>query len=337
MAKRSEGRSTGVEGEIGAVAADGGVATLQRPADGRSRCQEQGHSYSSPDPSDFSSSELRAKTLSDKHLQRSEGYLRVLLDSSDKGTRVVDFFQKSPLRMMFPTVHEATREAVLVNTAGGIAGGDQLEIEAAAMTNASIVITSQAAEKVYRALDQPACISTKLTVRDTARLAWLPQETITFNHGQFNRKTEIECSSGAELLALEWLVLGRTAHGEEMAAGQITDSWRLKKDGRLTWADTFRVTTEVFPQLRRKALLAKCKSIGTMIYFGPYLDSRMTLLTEIVGSLKCHCAVTLVGEAIVVRFAAEEAWEMRCALRNLLRQANGELGPLFRVPKMWSC
>lgn len=240
--------------------------------------------------------------------------------------------------MMFPRVGGAIEEAVLVNTAGGIAGGDRLGIEAAAVTNALIVITSQAAEKIYRALDQPARIVTKLIVGETAKLAWLPQETIAFNHGQLNRETEIELASGAELLALEWLVLGRAAYGEEMVSGQITDSWRVNKDGRLTWADTFRITAEVLPQLRRKALLAECKAVGTMIYVGSCIDSRFKLLREIAGTLECHCAVTLVGETIVIRFAAEEASDMRFALRSLLRQASRNLGVgLFRVPKMWSC
>jgi hypothetical protein len=77
---------------------------------------------------------------------------------------------------------------------------------------------------------------------EAAKLAWLPQETIVFNWGRLSRETEIKVSSGAELLALEWLVLGRAAHGEEMVGGHIADSWRVKKDGRLIWADSFRAT-----------------------------------------------------------------------------------------------
>jgi hypothetical protein len=111
-----------------------------------------------------------------------------------------------------------------------------------ALANASIAVTSQAAEKVYRALNESARIATKLKACEAAKLAWLPQETIVFNWGRLSRETEIKVSSGAELLALEWLVLGRAAHGEEMVGGHIADSWRVKKDGRLIWADSFRAT-----------------------------------------------------------------------------------------------
>src|SRR5262249_30208902 len=162
-----------------------------------------------------------------------------------------------PIRIMFPRdIRGAVEEAVLIDTAGGIAGGDRLEISVTALPDASITVTSQAAEKVYRALNEPARVTTKLTALEAARLAWLPQETIVFNGGRLHRRTEIELSSGAELLALEWLVLGRTARGEEMTGGRITDSWRVKKDARLIWADSFRATDDVFAHLRRKALLS---------------------------------------------------------------------------------
>jgi len=251
----------------------------------------------------------------------------------------MDVFQRSPIRIMFPrAAGHAVEEAVLINTAGGIAGGDRLECAVTALANASIAVTSQAAEKVYRALSEPARMATKLKAYEAARLAWLPQETIIFDGGRLSRQTEIELSSGAELLALEWLVLGRAAHGEEIAGGHITDSWRVKKDGRLIWADGLRATDETFPHLHRKALLANCKAIGTLIYFGPNLGERLERSREIARSLECRCAATSVGGLMIVRFASEASYDLRVALRSFLEQFGRELGPgSFRVPKMWSC
>jgi urease accessory protein len=240
---------------------------------------------------------------------------------------------------MFPRIGgDAIEEAVFVNTSGGIAGGDRLESAVTALTNASITVSSQAAEKVYRALNEAARITTSLKACESARLAWLPQETIIFNWGRLSRETEIELSSGAELLALEWLVLGRAAHGEEMIGGYVLDSWRVKKDGRLIWADSFRVTDEMFRQLHRKALLSNCRAVGTLIYFGPNLRERLEFLRDIAVSLECHCAATSVGGLIIVRFAAQASYKLRLALCSFLKQFSRELGPgPFRVPKMWSC
>ncbi|HEV3198403.1 MAG TPA: urease accessory protein UreD, partial [Bryobacteraceae bacterium] len=120
--------------------------------------------------------------LSDKDLQRAEGSGRMVVSGSEKGTRIVDVFERSPIRIMFPRdIRGAVEEAVLVDTAGGIAGGDRREIAVTALANASIVVTSQAAEKVYRALNEPARVTTTLKAFEVAKLAWLPQETIVFN------------------------------------------------------------------------------------------------------------------------------------------------------------
>jgi len=283
--------------------------------------------------------DVGARNPSDKDLQRAEGSGRIVLSGSDKATRVMGVFQRSPIRIMFPrTADDALEEAVLVNTAGGIAGGDRLETDVTALGNASIAVTSQAAEKVYRALDEPARITTRLKAYDVAKLAWLPQETIVFDRGRLRRETEIELSSGAELLALEWLVLGRVAHGEEMVGGQITDSWRVKRDDRLIWADSFSITDEIFPHLHRKALLSNCRAVATLIYFGPVLDARLEFLRDVARSLECQCAATSVGGLIIVRFAAKVLYDLRLALQIFLEQFSRELGGApFRAPKMWSC
>jgi len=308
--------------------------------------QSCGPMFDANSPSDLTSElglsrmrEVGTVRPSDKDLQRADGCARIMLRGSEDGTRIEDIFESSPIRVMFPrTGHRAVEEAVLINTAGGVAGGDRLELCVTTLPGASIAVTSQAAEKVYGALNEPARVATRLKARESARLAWLPQETIVFNWARLHRTTEIELFCGAELLALEWLVLGRAAHGEVVIGGNITDSWRVKRDGRLTWADSFRITDEIFPHLHRKALLSDCHAIATLIYFGPHLDKRLEFLREIIPSLGCNCAATLVSGLIVVRFAAKESSDLKLALRSFLQQFGPELGSgPFRVPKMWSC
>ena len=276
---------------------------------------------------------------SDGNLQRADGCGQIVLSGSESGTRIEHTFERSPIRIMFPrTAGCDVKEAVLVNTAGGIAGGDRLEFSVTALPEAIIAVTSQAAEKVYRALREPARVVTRLKARECAKLAWLPQETIVFDGARLQRTTEIELFSGAELLALEWLVLGRAAHGEVVVVGHISDGWRVTKDGRLIWADCFRVTDEVFPHLHRKALLSDYNAIATLIYFGPDLDRRLEFLREVSSSMKCNCAVTLVAGLIVVRFAAKGSFELKLGLRSFLEQFGPEVGAgPFQVPKMWAC
>jgi urease accessory protein len=295
-------------------------------------------------PSDHLSgcSNARASTVGtpvDKDLQRSEGLARLVLARSARGTHIADLFERSPIRIMFPGIRGApVEEAVVVNTAGGIAGGDRLEISVTVLADASVTVTSQAAERVYRALSEPALIDTRLKLRQGAQLAWLPQETIVYNGARMRRNTEVEISAGAEMLALEWLVLGRAAHGEEMLGGQIIDGWQVKLDGRLIWADRFRATDDVFPRLRSPALLADFKAIATLIYFGPDAEAWVQFIRALAPQLPCHCVTTMVSRLMIVRLAARDAAELKAGLREILLnfERTRAQGP-FRVPKMWSC
>ena len=255
-------------------------------------------------------------SLRDRDLQRATGVGRIVLRCSNNVTEVLDCYQKFPTRIMLPQILEdSVREAVLVNAAGGVTGGDQLELDISAIGDARVVVTTQAAEKVYRALNEPARVATRLKARDTAKLAWLPQETIIFNQARICRQIEIDLHSGTELMALEWLVLGRAAHGEEIRSGHIRDSWLVRRDGRLIWADSFLVTDSTFPHLNRKALLSDRRTIGTLIYFGPHVDRRLETIREVAQSQQCDSAVTMVGGLIVVRLASRVSSDLRVALK----------------------
>ncbi|WFU74892.1 urease accessory protein UreD [Bradyrhizobium sp. CB2312] len=262
-----------------------------------------------------------------------------MFSGAANGTEVVDVYQKFPVAVAFPNADEGRcKEAVLINSSGGVAGGDEIRVEVVAEGTASVAVTTQAAEKIYRALDRPARILTRLRADGNARLAWLPQETIVFNRARIVRQTEIDVSSGAELIALEWLVLGRIESGEEVLGGLVQDSWRIRVDGRLVWADGFLASDSTFPQLSRTALLSNWRAIATMIYFGPRPEGRLERLREIGASLECAYGVTIVGAIIVIRVAAIASVDLRRGLRRFLDQLGHELGSgPFGVPKMWSC
>src|SRR5262245_39700320 len=170
---------------------------------------------------------------------------------------------------MFPQVgHAGFHEAVLINTSGGVAGGDRLDTAVTALAGAMITLTSQTAERIYGALDQPARVSTTLTACAAAKLGWCPAENIGFGRRRRRRQTRVAVSDGAEVLALEWIVFGRAAHGETVSCGSVVDAWRVEQNGRLVWADTLRITDDLFPHLRRSALLADFNAVAALVYVG---------------------------------------------------------------------
>jgi hypothetical protein len=94
---------------------------------------------------------LFVKRTRDNHLQRAEGCGRMVLGSAQSGARIVELFQRSPIRILFPRVGDgALEEAVLINTAGGIAGGDRLESSVTALAKASTGRSRSAATTISR-------------------------------------------------------------------------------------------------------------------------------------------------------------------------------------------
>ena len=100
---------------------------------------------------------MRKEDVRDVDLERANGVGRVILAGDEAGARIADIYQKFPIRLVFPKVDgRRCKEVVIINSSGGVAGGDRLEIEVVALSAASVSVTTQAAEKIYRALDRPA-------------------------------------------------------------------------------------------------------------------------------------------------------------------------------------
>ena len=81
-------------------------------------------------------------------LERATGTLKATLRGSDN--RIGELYQKGSSRLFFPKNFSKTKECVVINTAGGITGGDKFESCIKASEESSVVVTTQASEKVYK-------------------------------------------------------------------------------------------------------------------------------------------------------------------------------------------
>jgi urease accessory protein len=252
------------------------------------------------------------RSTRDAELERVDGAARVAF-----APELAELYQRSPCRVLMPRVDgKAGGEIVLVNTAGGIAGGDRLSFDVRATRGAQSVFTTQAAEKVYRALDAAAHIETRIVAADSAHLDWLPQETIVFDGGRLERSIEISLSLDARVLALEALVLGRAAHGETLSRGEIRDRWRIVRDGRLIWADDFRLDGDIAAQIRRPSLLDGARAIATTIYAAPDAAARLDPAREALTGT--NAGATVIDNLLIARMAATDTAEMRKTIQRLL-------------------
>ena len=173
----------------------------------------------------------------------------------------------------------APPEAVLLNTAGGLTGGDRMNLDVTLGARAEATLTTAAAEKIYRARDGDATIGVKLALGAGARLAWLPQATILFDGSRLDRRTDVQLAGDARFLGVEFLIFGRQAMGEDVHLGACRDAWRIRRDGALVFADTFRV--------RRRHCRARWTGRPRSLARAPRSCSSMSRPTRLLVSRPC--------------------------------------------------
>ena len=123
---------------------------------------------------------------------RAAGGIRLRFGRVGAQTHRLDVGESGGYRARFPTTFDATSEAVLINTGGGMAGGDAMRVDIELGPGCDAIVTTQAAEKIYRSQGSDTRIETQLSVAAGASLAWLPQETILFSGARLARNLAVE-------------------------------------------------------------------------------------------------------------------------------------------------
>src|SRR5262245_18842781 len=172
---------------------------------------------------------------------RARGRIGLGVESTAGITRRRQVHESGSLRVRFPSSPSGELEAVLVNTGGGMTGGDAFDIDVSVGENARLVVTSTAAEKIYRSLGPPVTVNVRLQVESGATLTWLPQETILFDRAALHRQIDVELADEARLVLVEPIVFGRTGMGEAVRNGELCDRWRVRRNGKLIYAEGTRL------------------------------------------------------------------------------------------------
>lgn len=249
-------------------------------------------------------------------LQRAEGRARVAFRLRSGATRLETLFQEGCAKIRLPRpLAGAPPEAVLINTAGGLTGGDRLATEVEVGPDAAATITTQACERIYRSTGDRAEATNVLRVGAGARLAWLPQETILFDGGRLSRRLEVELEGDAKLVAVEAVLFGRAAMGETVRSGFLQDRWRIRRDGRLIFADDFRVEGDVAARLAAPTALGGRLAVATVLYAGAQAEPLLEPARAVIGAdggASAWCG------RLVARLAAETGLALRRRLEPLL-------------------
>jgi urease accessory protein len=249
-------------------------------------------------------------------LQRAQGAGRIEVRADGAVTRLSRLYQDGCAKIRLPKDHAARGlEAVLINTAGGLTGGDRMSWRAQVGTGAALTLSTQACEKVYRARDGEAQVQVSLEVGQGARLDWLPQETILFNGGALARRLEADLAPDARLLVVEAVILGRTAMGETVQWGAIADRWRIRREGRLIFADDLRLDGPVAELAARPPVLAGGAAFASILLAAPDAARFLAPLRQAIGPMGGASAF---DGKLFCRLAAVSGEHMRKTLLSAL-------------------
>ncbi|MBI1778405.1 MAG: urease accessory protein UreD [Proteobacteria bacterium] len=268
-------------------------------------------------------------------LQRGDGAAHIRVRRRGRQTVLAELYQRSPARVLFPNrAADEPLEAVLVTTSGGLAGGDRLQLRFAAAEGAKAIVTTQAAEKIYRSLGDDCRISVNLEVAAGAELEWLPQETILFDGARLDRRNEAEIAPEGRFFAAEMVVFGRLARGESFSRGFWHERWRLWRGGRLVWADALSLEDDIAETIGAPSGFAGAEASATAFYLGAGAERLLSAARAIVERAECRAGVTRLGDLLVARWLGS-AGRVRDDLQTFLVQFRTAACLPGRLPRVW--
>jgi urease accessory protein len=266
-------------------------------------------------------------------LPRTEGSVRLELVRRVEGTVLATLHQAGAARVRFPRRSPGgPLEAVLLNTAGGLTGGDRIDIEVQLAEGATATVTTAAAEKIYRSSDGETEIGVRLTLAARSRLAWLPQPTILFDQSRLRRSTTVELAGDASFLATETLIFGRMAMGEDVVRGACRDAWRVRRDGALVFADTFRAEGAIADALDGTATLDGTRAVAMLLYAAPDAAARIHKARALLEGPEITAGASTWNGMLLVRAMARDGHTLQQQLAPVAEWLSGR--PL---PRVWQC
>lgn len=279
-------------------------------------------------------------------MQRTRGSARLAIRHLDGRTRLARLYQEGAAKIRLPRTHNGgALDAVMINTAGGLTGGDRFDWSVDIGRDAKTIVTTQACEKIYRALNGSADIETRITVAAGASLSWLPQETILFDRSALNRRLDIDLAPDAALLLVEAFIFGRQAMGESVRSARVADRWRIRRGGRLLHAEDFRMSGNMGTLLARPAIAGGNIAVATVLVVHPDVADWVDPLRRVLcppdrdSALNPNAGVSAIcspaGERLVIRMMAESGFALRRALVPAIDLCNRRLTGAG-LPKLWT-
>jgi urease accessory protein len=289
--------------------------------------------FAHPGPAAFDGRTKRVETGTLPGYVRQSGGVALRIGPTPRGPRALDVAEHGGFRARFPRIEPgAPVEAVLINTGGGMTGGDALSIGIEVDGGAQARITTQAAEKIYRSQGPDTSITARLTLSVGSSLAWLPQETILFDAARLTRRLDVTMARDASLIIGEMIAFGRTAMGEEPGALSLDDRWSIRRDGRLVFAEALRLSGDARGLLARPALGGNARACATLVMVAPDAAELLDALREALDHPDVEAGASTFDGLLVARLVARDLHPLRAVVARALA-----LLTRAPLPRSWQC
>lgn len=265
---------------------------------------------------------------SSSRAQRSEGRGVLSVKLVGGASRIENLRQQGCAKIRVPKNPGHGMEAVMINSSGGMTGGDKLDWEFEAGQGTELTVTTQACERVYEAIDGQAQTKVHLNVGENAKLAWLPQETILFNRSAYSRTIDVELGAASELLMVETYVFGRGAMGEVLHQASVRDRWRVRRGDALVHAEELQASGEVDKILAGVGVTSGQHAVATALLIAPRGEGLFLPVRDLLATAG---AASFWNDKLLIRLAAPTSYALREKLLPLINLLSGDA----MLPKVW--
>lgn len=277
----------------------------------------------------FAASSPSEFTLGGGLQPRVRGGLRLRFRDRNGLTEAASYGERDGYKIRFPRGGHGC-EGVIINTGGGVAGGDLIAHAVTLDAGASVTLTTPSAERIYRSNSDASRIDVSIRLENAASLGWLPQETILFAQARLQRRFEIDMATSASLLMAEITVFGRKEMGEAINQGSYMDCWNVRRDGSLVFAESVRFEGDLAAALIKPAIANGARVMGTVLYVGAAAEARLEAVRTALQGAASRLAASAWNGLLCIRCLGNDLEAVRADLSQaiiLLRQQP--------MPRVW--
>ena len=272
--------------------------------------------------------------------QSWHGKLNLVYRERQNKTILIKSQNQAPLKIQRPFYPEGQSvcHSVILHTAGGIVGGDKLSCNFHLQSQAKALITTAAANKIYRSNGLQARQNIEIKIDNHACLEWLPQESIVFNRANYQQDIRIELAKEANFISWEITRFGRTARGEKFVRGEWRSHIEIWRENKPLWIDRQYLpgSEEIF---HSPHALAGKPIVGTLVYIGQPVSTEIIQQARSLWEPLCSSSsygVTRLENGLLCRYRGNSTTEVRnwfISVWHLLRISF--LNRTSCLPRVW--